>query len=363
MSKYVLIILVILLIVGIFLHSQSKKEIVTLSSDLDKQEELVGRFQEETGIIPQALAITKLEEASALNDKERMKALALFDTKEEELPVDVSDKGIYFFESLHASLKLLEREATSKKMILPPVDFSVDIPQKEDIPYLLKQIEMIDDIMGIIVNVGKCEIITIRPTPIDKTKKIFDFNKLSIQIVLKIDSDFLIKVLLEFNRHIPIYLVEEFSAVAIEPNRVKVSFVASRILTGLSLEDISEFKNKQIFDLDDFYPADIDFDSFSERNPFFRDKDLIKETSSSASSPPTTPVPTKGGKPIPQFTYKGSINMKDKLVGIIEDNWQKKVCFAALGDVCSGYKVTKIEDRKAILFKDNQEIILTKGVK
>jgi hypothetical protein len=64
---------------------------------------------------------------------------------------------------------------------------------------------------------------------------------------------------------------------------------------------------------------------------------------------------------VPQFTYKGSINSGNKLVGIIEDNWQNKVCFSQAGDLCSGYKVTKIEDAKATLSKDNQEVILIKG--
>ena len=364
MRKYIVIILALLVTIGIFLHLQSKKKIVSLNEDLNKQEELIRKYQEETGLIPGAVAITKLKESNDLNDREFSKVLSIFDTKEEELPLDVSDKGIYFFQSLHASLKLLEREVTLKKMILPAVDFSVDIPREKDIPFLLKQIEMIDDIMGIIIAGGKCEIIAIRPNPIDKTKKIFDFSKLSMQIVLNIDSNSFINVLSELNRYIPVYLVEELSAIAIEQNRLKVSFVASRILTGSSLEDIAEYINKEIIDLDSLYPQDIDFTSFSERNPFFRHKDLIKDedTSTTTSTAASTPS-AKESKSTPQFTYKGSIYMNKKLVGIIEDNWQGKACFAQLGDTCSGYKVMQIEEDKAVLSKDNQEIILLKGVK
>jgi hypothetical protein len=246
------------------------------------------------------------------------------------------------------------------------VDFSVDVPREEDIPYLLKQIEMIDDIMGIIVGVGKCEVATIRPLPLDKTKKFFDFEKLSLQIVLTCDANALVSVLSEINRHAPVYFVEELSLVSVEPPRLKVSLVISRVLTGVSLEDIAEFKSKEIFDLNSVYPLDVDFKTFSKRNPFFRAKDLVKgedvsvsPEASLASSNGTSAA--KGAKAVPQFTYKGSINTGDKLVGIIEDNWQSKVCFSQVGDLCSGYQVTKIEDAKATLSKDNQEIILLKG--
>jgi len=361
--KYVLIVLAILLVVSIFLHSQSKRTISALIKEFNKQEESIQMYQEETDIAPGSSSIAKLKDSEELNKEELQKVLSIFDTKEEELPLDISDKGIYFFQSLHASLKLLEREATSKKMILPAVDFSVDIPQEEDIPYLLKQIEMIDDIMGIIIKIGKCEISAIRPNPIDNTKKILDFNKLSVQIVLNIDSNSLIKVLSELNKFIPVYLIEEFSAVTIEQNRLKISFVVSRILTDLSLEDVGEFRNKKILDLDQLYPQDIDFSSFSKRNPFFRDKDLIKNEVIPTTTATPAAVVSKDGKSTPQFTYKGSIYMKKKLVGIIEDNWQDKTCFAELEDLCSGYKVMQVEDGRAVLSKDNQEIILLKGVK
>lgn len=353
MRKYILIILLFLLIVAVFLHFQIKIKIMALNKNLNKQEELIRQYQDKSGLIPGALVVTQLEKANSLGDKELKKMTAIFDSKKKELPADVSDKGIYFFESLHSTMKTLERKATLKKMILPPVDFSVDIPQEEDIPYLLKQIEMIDDIMGIIIETGKCEAETIRPMPIDKTKKILDFNKLSIQIALKIDSDSFVKVLSQLNSHVPLYLIEELTCSSIDLNRLHVNLVVSRILTGLSLEDVAEFKNTELFDLNSLYPLDKDFKSFGKRNPFFRYREAVKNASS--------PDSTKEASSVPQFTYKGNIHMTDKLVGIIEDNWQGKTCFVEAGDACSGYKVFNIEEKKAILSKDGQEIILLKG--
>jgi len=365
MRKYILIVLAVLVALSIFLRFNSKSKIISLNNELKKQEEIIRKYQEGSGIVPSSLAITKLNDANKLNEKNLKKVLGVLDTKDSELPKDVSDKGLYFFQSLHNIMKLLEREATSKKMVLPPVDFSVDVPREEDIPYLLKQIEMIDEIVSIIVNTGKCEIATIRPLPVDKTKKFLNFEKLSLQIILNIDSNALVSIMSELNKHVPVYFIEEFSAVAIEPPRLKVSFVTSRILTGVSLEDVPEFKSKEIFDLNGFYPLDVNFKSFSKRNPFFRTKDLTAAENMSSSTPVTGPsagTPAKKTtKPVPQFTYKGSINTNNKLVGIIEDNWQSKACFAQVGDLCSGYKVTKIEDAKATLSKDNQEIILIKG--
>ena len=90
---------------------------------------------------------------------------------------------------------------------------------------------------------------------------------------------------------------------------------------------------------------------------------MIKdEVIPTATVTPAAPA-SKDGKSVPQFTYKGSIYMNKKLVGIIEDNWQDKTCFAESGDLCSEYKIMQIEDSRAVLSKDNQEIILLKGVK
>ncbi|MDD5005097.1 MAG: hypothetical protein PHS93_01160 [Candidatus Omnitrophica bacterium] len=355
MRKYILIILVCLVIIGIILRIQGRRTIVNLNNDFKKQEELIRKYQNDTGIIPGSVAMVKLKESISSNEKDFRKVLSLFDTVKKDLPADVSDKGIYFFESLHTCLKELEREATAKKMILPPVDFSVDVPREEDIPYLLKQIEMIQDIMGIILDAGKCEITTIRPNPIDKTKKFLDFDKLGIQIILNIDSDSLAKVLSDMNSHVPLYLIEEFSASVIEQNKLKVSLVVSRILTGISVADIGEFKSKDSFDLDSLYPLDLDFKSFSKRNPFFRKQQEVAKDAALGGSA------AKGAKTTPQFTYKGNMFMDKKTIAIIEDNWQGKACFAAEGDVCSGYKVTKIEGKRVILSKDNQELILLKG--
>lgn len=366
MRKYILIILAVLLLLVIFLRLQSKRKVAVLRNELIKQEEIISKYQDKTGIIPSSAAITKMKDANATNERELKKILGIFDTGEANLPEDVSDKGIYFYQLLHNSMKQLEREATSKKMVLPPVDFSIDVPRDEDIPYLLKQIEMIDDIMGIVIRAGKCEIATIRPLVFDRTKKSFDFEKLSLQIVMTIDTDALVNVLSQINSHAPVYFIEDFSAVAVVAPQVKVSIVLSRILTGVSLDSVAEFKNKEIFDLNSIYPLDIDLKSFAKRNPFFRTKDLKKEEAgssadSTAAAKQTAQTAAEGAKPTPQFTYKGNINTGDNFVAIIEDNWQSKVCFSKEGDLCSGYKVTKIEDKKAVLSKDKQEIILLKG--
>ncbi|MDD5355931.1 MAG: hypothetical protein PHY56_05315, partial [Candidatus Omnitrophica bacterium] len=124
MRKYILIVLAVLLLLVIFLRFNSKRRIAVLRNELIKQEEVLRKYQDKTGITPSGAAIMKIKDADAANKKELKKILGIFDTGKADLPQDVSDKGIYFFQLLHNSMKLLEREATSKKMVLPPVDFS-----------------------------------------------------------------------------------------------------------------------------------------------------------------------------------------------------------------------------------------------
>jgi hypothetical protein len=132
------------------------------------------------------------------------------------------------------------------------------------------------------------------------------------------------------------------------------------VLTDSSLADIAEFKNKDVKDLNVIYPLKESAGEFGARNPFFKFQPVVKETAATAQQAAAMPAAVVVD-PGPQFTYKGNMVMNNKLIGIIEDNWQKDVCFVQAGDTCSGYKVSSVEDKKAVLSKDGQEIILMKG--
>lgn len=362
MKKNILIILIILLAVAVLLYGYGKRSLAVLSEDLNKQEEAIKKYKQEAEISPDADAISKLEKDSAQSEKELKKAKSIFDSKGTELPADVSDKGIYFFESLYATNKLLERKATTKRMVAPPVNFSVDIPKETDIPYLLKQIEMIEQAMGIIIDGGNCEIESIAPIPLDMENKVLDFNKISMQATMYIDANSFVRALSEVNSHIPLYIVEELSVKSLDTNKLKVNFILSRILTDASLSEIAEFKSKDIKSLNVIFPLDSDIKSFSTRNPFFRYKKFVKKDKiPAAAQVAAVAAPVAVVSRGPQFTYKGNIDMNGNIVGIIQDNWKDDVCFSQVGDTCSGFKVISLKEKEVTLSKDEQEVVLMKG--
>jgi hypothetical protein len=345
--------MVILLAISIFVYIYTKKTESSLSMNLFKQEEIFKKYEADSGMVLDVQAIAKLEGTNLAKQKELLNMQSLFDYKNAEFQSATSDIGIYFFEILYATMKTLERKATAKKMIMPPVNFAIDAPKEEDIPYLLKQIEMIDDAVNIIIKTGDCELEAIKPAAVDKAKAILDYSKLSIHITMKSGSDAFVAILSELNDRIPLYLIEELSIKSLEQNKLKVSFILSRILIAVSSEGMVDLGNKNALSLEKNYPLSLEFKSFSKRNPFFRYKQIVVDT------PGVTSAEEKISSP--QFTYKGSIYLKGRLVGIIEDNWQKKVCFAGPGDICSEYKVISVQEKKAVLSKNSQEIILLKG--
>ena len=353
MKKYIIIVLVILTVISALSFLGKKKKVASLGKNLEKEQQLIRKYQDESGITVDKLAITNLKATNSNNEKELLKISSLFDLKIEEMPKETSDTGLYFFQLLQATMKSLERKAAAKKMVIPPVTFSTDAPKVEEIPYLLKQVKMIEDTMGAIIDAGKCEVETIKPLPIDSKKQMFGFQKISIQFGLNINSDSFLVVLSELNKHIPVYLVESLSITSIDQGRLKINMTVSSVLTGRSIEDVPELKEKQIADLDILYPLKVDMRSFDKRNPFFRFSDNTKENEAGPSKSKVSQQP--------QFLYKGSIDMKTKLTAIIQDQWQNKACFAVVGDICSGYKVVNIEEKKVTLDKDGQEITLTKG--
>ena len=362
MKKKIFIISIILLAAAVALYGHGKRTMIILSEDLNRQEEDIKKYKQEAELSPGSEAIAELKKESVQSEKELKKAKSVFDSKVTELPADVSDKGIYFFESLYATNKLLERKATAKRMVAPPVNFSVDIPEETDIPYLLKQIEMIEQVMSIVIDGGNCEIESIAPIPLDMENKVLDFIKISMQATMYIEANALVRALSEISSHIPLYIVEELSVKSVETNKLKVNFTVSRILTDASLDEIAEFTGRDIKNLNVIFPLDSDVKSFSTRNPFFRYKKFVKEERVPAAAQVVAiPAPVAVVKRGPQFTYKGIIDMNGNIVGIIKDNWKDDTCFSQSGDTCSGYKVISIEDKEVKLSKDEEEIILMKG--
>ncbi|MFC1709089.1 hypothetical protein ACFL2J_03395 [Candidatus Omnitrophota bacterium] len=358
MRKIISIILLISVVISMFAYLYNKRGLATLSSNMDAQEESMRKFEEDMGLIPGAPALKKLEEAISLDDKEIQMLQSIMDSKNREVPLDVSDKSIYFFESLYATTKALERKASAKKMIIPAVNFSVDIPQEEDIPYLLKQVEMIDHIANIIIDAGNCEIEAIVPSLIDRREQVLDFHKLSIKVSMQIEPNSFVKVLFEINNQIPLYLIEELFVKTQDIDRLKVSFVVTRIVTNSTLSDAPELEVREIQVLDKIYPLGFEFKKFSERNPFF---EFVKAAVEVPGSAPAQVNSSNKDTLGPQFTFKGSMSMGDKMVGIIHDNWNKNTCFAGEGDICSGYQVSNVEEKKVILLKDDQELEVAKG--
>ena len=360
MKRPIFIVLVVLVALSALVYIHSKRSLVLLGSDLSAKEESLRKFQVEFQMSPDAAAIDRLAETNRSNSDQFKKLMSIVDVKSAAIPQDVSDKGIYFFESVYATTKLLERKAAAKKMIMPAVNFAVEIPKEEDIPYLLKQNEMIDQIMNIIIEAGMCEVEAVVPLPFDRKDKVLDFEKLSIQVVMSVDADTFIKVVSRINDSVPLYLIEELSLQSQKANRLKVNLCVSRIVTNLSASDSSQSKKDEAASLNKIYPLSMAFDAFTGRNPFFEIKKIAPEDPASAAAAGLL-SPAEEDTIGPQFTYKGTIFMDNKFVGIIKDNWNNNVCFVKEGDTCSGYEVLSIDEKKAVLFKDEQEIEITKG--
>jgi hypothetical protein len=160
------------------------------------------------------------------------------------LPVDAQDPGLYFIEKMHAVTKSLQRKALAKGVKLPAsLGFAEELPSKDIIEESLRKLEMVEDMVGALIEEGAEKIVLIKFL---KTKDVtleqssLLYKELPCQIGLSCDTETLVKFLNRLENSSPIYVLKELHITGAKPPMLEVAAVIS----GIVLEK-SEDSNKQ----------------------------------------------------------------------------------------------------------------------
>ena len=132
------------------------------------------------------------------------------------------DAGLYFRERLHTLQKRLEREATAKGItVTSNFGFPEDLPAKERVPLLLRQLELVDVAATSVITEGASAIELLRalePRPVEDPRSREPFVwELPLVVRLRCRTPTLIKFLYHMQQVSPLVAIPEVSLKEAQP--------------------------------------------------------------------------------------------------------------------------------------------------
>jgi hypothetical protein len=238
--KQGIIILAVLAGIYIFFLSPFLKEGSSIiDEELERKISDMKKFITLTGTVPSKESFAKMEkEKNAL--RERFSGLVDFvDPEKTRLSEKNAEAGLYFIEKLHSAMKKFESEAVAKGVKLPEnLGFGDGLPKDNMVPVLLRQLEIIEFSVGILLKDKGADIYSLKPLKsienIEPVSKGLFYTELPVQISIKTDTKTFMNLLQELKNASPIISVKELHVKSIEPDTgdVEISMVLSSFMVA-----------------------------------------------------------------------------------------------------------------------------------
>jgi len=220
-----------------FLSPLLKEGSSIIDEELERKVSDIKRFITLTGTVPSKESFAKMEKEKKSLEEKFSGLVDFADPKKPRLSEKNAEAGLYFIERLHSTMKKFELEATAKGAKLPEnLGFGNGLPKDNMVPVLLRQLEIIEFAVGILLKNKGADVYALKPLksieniePI--SKKLF-YTELPVQISIKTDTETFMNLLLELKNASPVISVKELHVKSIEPDTgdLEVSLVLSSFM-------------------------------------------------------------------------------------------------------------------------------------
>ena len=238
--KQGLIIFVVLAGIYIFFLSPFLKEGRSIiDEELERKISDMKRFITLTGTVPSKESFAKMEKEKKSLEEKFSGLVDFVDPKKARLSEKNAEAGLYFIEKLHSTMKKFESETTAKGVKLPEnLGFGDGLPKDNMVPVLLRQLEIIEFAVGILLKSGNSNVYALKPLKSIETiepvsKKLF-YTELPVQISIKTNTKAFMNLLLELKNASPVISVKELHVKSIEPDSgdLEISMVLSSFMVS-----------------------------------------------------------------------------------------------------------------------------------
>ena len=211
-----------------------------LDEELERKVAEIKRYISRTGSLPSKKSFDRMEKETLGLEKKSKELIDFVDPEKVRISESSSEAGLYFIERLHSSIKNFSEKVDLKEIKLPEnLGFGDGLPKESMVETLLRQLEAIELVVGILLEAETIEFFVIKPLrAIDYieplTKEAF-YTELPVQFSIRTDTEVLVDLLLKLKNESPILSVKEihvrsggFGTNDIEASLVLSTFMVAR---------------------------------------------------------------------------------------------------------------------------------------
>lgn len=222
-------------VLGLFMREGSS----ILDEELERKTTEIKKYIARTGSLPSKDSFEKIEEKNLELDNKFQELVDFVDPAKVRISDSSSEAGLYFIERLHASMKKFSEKASSKEVGLPEnLGFGDGLPKNSMVEVLLRQLETVEFVVGILLESENIEFSAIKPLKsidyIEPLSKEVLYTELPVQFSVKTDTKSLVNLLLELKNRTSVISVKEVhlkSSDMIEGD-IEVSLVLSTFMVA-----------------------------------------------------------------------------------------------------------------------------------
>lgn len=236
--KQGLIVLAVLAGIYIFFLSPFLKEGRSImDEELERKIQEMKRFITLTGTVPSKESFAKMEKEKDSLQEKFSSLVDFVDPKKARISEKNAEAGLYFIEKLHATMKKFEAGSEAKAVKLPEnLGFGDGLPKDNMVPVLLRQLEIIEFAIGVLLKNGGSDVYALKPLKsieyIEPVSKDLFYTELPVQISIKTDTKTLMNLLVELKNATPVISVKELHVKSIDASsgQVEISLVLSTFM-------------------------------------------------------------------------------------------------------------------------------------
>jgi hypothetical protein len=236
--KQGLIVLAVLVAIYVFFLSPFLKEGGSImDEELDRKISEMKRFITLTGTMPSKESFSRMEKDKLALEEKFLSLEDFVDPKKARLSEKNKEAGLYFIEKLHSTMKKFEIASATKGGKFPEnLGFGDGLPKDNIVPVLLRQLEIIEFAVEVLLKNEKSDIYTLKPLKpieyIEPVSKELFYTELPVEISVKTGTSTLTDLLLQLKNTSPVISVKELHVKSIEPGSgdVEIDLVLSTLM-------------------------------------------------------------------------------------------------------------------------------------
>lgn len=237
MKRWAVAVAAALAFLAVFLVQERRS--AGLAAAVKQKQRLLQQFVKENPTLPAAGELDWLTQQIQERAAAYEALLGAIDPPPQGLPTSAGEQGLYVVEQLHRVTTALRRQAETAGTALPQyLGFSDDLPPPDQVRLWLRQVEMLERVVGTFVRAGASEVSLVKPLdPRPVVSGGVRHAELPLQVGVRCSPSACVKALHALQGMGPLTVVRELKVTRRSDEVVEVELVASALVVEAAAAD------------------------------------------------------------------------------------------------------------------------------